>query len=534
MSQGHSSGQVNINDNDRFNGAHKAENNAEQQRNYPTSSKSYLMSPSSSINPEPSIQKGYHHNDSSRFATNYHHKAADIPPNCKVDNDDRKQESRNDTEPTAIQNIDSSQQQICMTRIIIPESHRDQFVKALSNSPDLALRIKKKSVRFNSLSKDLDSSSSSPAKMIRRDDCPVAYSKINKNDPPSSTPSSTPSNSSHISSTLKTSFRALYNSLPISSTVQSLPLPCAQDKDPDEKVAELMELKQMNQISQTAQDLEDKESLLDEVRSERKVLQTELARYIAMVKQIQKDFALAQQAEADLIKERDQLSQHLTQLKQHDFIILKEEVDQLRIKKGLQPLPSLEQEEAEYMGRYLEQRRGQWREDGVLHDSHAHSQNIFYNNINDGVGGSSSSDNFTGVNTNSGRNQNEASSSRSNSRSRSIAVSSQLSHPSASTSTGHSRRKEKERERERERDCDRDNSRGKDKDKDDRRSKTSNSNTSSIGSRRGRPSLSTPATAKESQKNQSKSQSQSRSQSPKSSSSFVSAREERSKKRSRY
>ncbi|KAF9113750.1 hypothetical protein BGX27_000855 [Mortierella sp. AM989] len=120
-----------------------------------------------------------------------------------------------------------------------------------------------------------------------------------------------------------------------------------------------------DQIFQITQTLEDKQSILDEVRSERKTLQSELSRYITMVKQIQKDFELAQQAETELTKERDQLSQHLTQLKHHDFKNIKEEVDQLREKKGLRPLPSLEQEEAEYMGRYLEQRREQWREDGM-------------------------------------------------------------------------------------------------------------------------------------------------------------------------
>ena len=41
-----------------------------------------------------------------------------------------------------------------------------------------------------------------------------------------------------------------------------------------------------------AQSLEDKDSILDEVRAERKSLQSELSRYIAMVKQVQKDLEL--------------------------------------------------------------------------------------------------------------------------------------------------------------------------------------------------------------------------------------------------
>ncbi|KAF9434099.1 hypothetical protein BGZ76_008545 [Entomortierella beljakovae] len=140
-------------------------------------------------------------------------------------------------------------------------------------------------------------------------------------------------------------------------------------------MAELMELKQMkirqedflhvkDQIYQITHTLEEKQSVLDEVKSERKSLQSELSRYIIMVKQIQKDYELIQQAEAELTKDRDQLSQQLTQLRDHDFNFLKEEVDQLRAKKGLRPLPSLEQEEAEHLGRYLEKRREHWRGDG--------------------------------------------------------------------------------------------------------------------------------------------------------------------------
>lgn len=67
-----------------------------------------------------------------------------------------------------------------------------------------------------------------------------------------------------------------------------------------------------------------------------------------------------------MIKERDELSQQLGQIRDHDYKALKEEVDLMRTKKGFRPLPSLEQEQAEVMGRYLEERRGQWRH-GDLH-----------------------------------------------------------------------------------------------------------------------------------------------------------------------
>ncbi|KAF8972413.1 hypothetical protein BGZ52_009996, partial [Haplosporangium bisporale] len=138
-----------------------------------------------------------------------------------------------------------------------------------------------------------------------------------------------------------------------------------------------------------AQSLEDKDSILDEVRAERKSLQSELSRYIAMVKQVQKDLELASQAETQLVTERDQLSLQLAQIRDTDYKILKEEVDQLRAKKGMRSLPTLEQEQAEVMGRYLEQRRGQWREDG----GEGSSSSLFMDpyHANGGGGGGSSS-----------------------------------------------------------------------------------------------------------------------------------------------
>ncbi|KAF9426855.1 hypothetical protein BGZ94_005902 [Podila epigama] len=117
------------------------------------------------------------------------------------------------------------------------------------------------------------------------------------------------------------------------------------------------------QVLQMSQSLEDKASILDMVRAERKMLQTELNRYVTMVKQIQKDLDLASEAESQLAKERDELSQQVVQTRDNDYRILKEEVDQLRSRKGMRALPTLEQEHAAIMGRYLEQRRGQWRGD---------------------------------------------------------------------------------------------------------------------------------------------------------------------------
>ncbi|OAQ22832.1 hypothetical protein K457DRAFT_280719 [Linnemannia elongata AG-77] len=223
-------------------------------------------------------------------------------------------------------------------------------------------------------------------------------------------------------------------------------------------MAELMELKQMkirqedllhlkDQVFQTGQNLEEKQTILDEVRAERKVLHSELDRYIAMVKQVQKDLELATQAETQLTKERDQLSQYLTQLRDHDFKVLKEEVDQLRSKKGLRPLPSLEQEQEEFMGRYLEERRGQWRQDGIIQDS-ASSSSHQPSSIGAAAAGSSSSSSATAAGTNSRSSHTPSSSSTtaggpstSRSRDRDTTESSRSNkmHQSSSSSSTHSR-----------------------------------------------------------------------------------------------
>ncbi|KAF9996707.1 hypothetical protein BGZ79_009559 [Entomortierella chlamydospora] len=288
-------------------------------------------------------------------------------------------------------------------------------------------------------------------------------------------------------------------------------------------MAELMELKRMkirqedflhmkDQILQITQTLEDKQSILDEVRSERKSLQSELARYIAMVKQIQKDFELTQQAEAELTKERDQLSQQLSQLKNHDFKIFKEEVDQMRMKKGLRPLPSLEQEEAEFMGRYLEQRREQWREDGM--------QDVVFSNglYNDGGVGSSSSNRHGAATINSSLSSPSSSQRVSGSGStKSLHTStSSSSLVSASSSTAVFNGRDGGRS-------------GKNR---HTSSSHSRSNSSSRKSKYESPSRSGGSGHNSSSR--SARQSRSRSQSPSQSSTSVNARAERLKKRSRY
>ncbi|KAF9295500.1 hypothetical protein BGZ88_001962 [Linnemannia elongata] len=207
--------------------------------------------------------------------------------------------------------------------------------------PDPDLKIRKKTVRFNK--------NTSPARSEHREvESFGSYSSSSKS------PSTPSSSSSHAASSKST-----FGSTKASSLQSQI-----VERDPEERMAELMELKQMkirqedllhlkDQVFQTGQNLEEKQTILDEVRAERKVLHSELNRYIAMVKQVQKDLELATQAETQLTKERDQLSQYLTQLRDHDFKVLKEEVDQLRSKKGLRPLPSLEQEQEEFMGRLL-------------------------------------------------------------------------------------------------------------------------------------------------------------------------------------
>ncbi|KAF9100626.1 hypothetical protein BGX29_006412 [Mortierella sp. GBA35] len=250
----------------------------------------------------------------------------------------------------------------CIARLSIPQSHMSLFHDALTSPPDPDLKIRKKTVRFNK-----SSLTSSPPRSEQRNE----RSRESESPGPYSTSTKSPS---HSSSSSSKSVAVKSGHSGSSGTMKSNVVHVVE-KDPEERMAELMELKQMkirqddllhlkDQVFQTGQNLEEKQSILDEVRAERKALHSELNRYITMVKQVQKDLELAIQAETQLTKERDQLSQYLNQIRDYDFKVLKEEVDQLRSKKGLRPLPSLEQEQEEFMGRYLEERRGQWREDG--------------------------------------------------------------------------------------------------------------------------------------------------------------------------
>ncbi|KAG0054873.1 hypothetical protein BGZ83_010211 [Gryganskiella cystojenkinii] len=268
-------------------------------------------------------------------------------------------------------------------RLWFPEGEqRTRFRQILANAPDPALKMKKKSVRFeqNASSSsptgaDTVASTSIPEELRSKNDCPVASSAakppLERKPPQSSSPPSPSSSSTSPGGSLR--------QLPVGYVYTKVPVappPVMVDhKDPEEKLAELMDLKKLrvrqedlfhlkDQIFQMNQTLEEKEELLDEVRSERKSLQSELNRYVTMIKQIQKDYELTSQAEAQLIKERDDISQQLGQMRESDYKSLKDEVDHMRTKRGFRPLPSLEQEQAEVMGRYLEERRGQWRHGG--------------------------------------------------------------------------------------------------------------------------------------------------------------------------
>ncbi|KAF9586282.1 Zinc finger C4H2 domain-containing protein [Lunasporangiospora selenospora] len=260
-----------------------------------------------------------------------------------------------------------------IVRLRIPASHRSQFAEVLKNPPYPRLGSKKKFVHFDTAPTSQKSASPSTKRRVSEEQADEGFSSSTSKQARHSTGMSseqrTPSPSSAYSSGLS-----------LSRSSSSSSLPPTFDKDPEEKMAELKELKKLknrqedlvhvkDQIIQATQLLEDKESVVDEVRGERKALQSELSKYIGMVVQIRKDLDLVLTAEKDLSKERDQLSQHLTRLRELDYNNLKEEVDQLRAKCGLKSLPSLEQEQEEIMSKYLEQRRGQWREDGFLQDA---------------------------------------------------------------------------------------------------------------------------------------------------------------------
>ncbi|OZJ04433.1 hypothetical protein BZG36_02902 [Bifiguratus adelaidae] len=97
-------------------------------------------------------------------------------------------------------------------------------------------------------------------------------------------------------------------------------------------------------ILASTEQLEKKQALLDDVRSERHVLNKERKALLAMLNHIQQDLAMVSEVEQTLEKERDDLQKQLHTLRNEQFDPLKDEVDAMRQAEGLRKLPNLQQE----------------------------------------------------------------------------------------------------------------------------------------------------------------------------------------------
>ncbi|KAI7871856.1 hypothetical protein BDF14DRAFT_1878201 [Spinellus fusiger] len=110
-----------------------------------------------------------------------------------------------------------------------------------------------------------------------------------------------------------------------------------------------------------------KQGLLEEATSQRQRLQKEKKVLLEMIQSVQRDIETVVKMEEVLVKERDELKQTVTRIRDQEYEPLHEQVNELRARNGLQRLPSVEQEIEAQMAKQLENRRKEWQESPTSH-----------------------------------------------------------------------------------------------------------------------------------------------------------------------
>ncbi|KAI9009956.1 hypothetical protein CLU79DRAFT_774711 [Phycomyces nitens] len=97
-------------------------------------------------------------------------------------------------------------------------------------------------------------------------------------------------------------------------------------------------------LTQHTEALDTKQGLLEEATSERQRLQKEKKVLLEMIHSVQRDMEAVAEIEKSLGRERDNLKQTVQRIRDQEYEPLHEQVNELRLKNGLQRLPSVEQE----------------------------------------------------------------------------------------------------------------------------------------------------------------------------------------------
>ncbi|CDS02888.1 hypothetical protein LRAMOSA00290 [Lichtheimia ramosa] len=143
--------------------------------------------------------------------------------------------------------------------------------------------------------------------------------------------------------------------------------------DADQQREALKNLQRMTQslidckanLLQKTESLEHKQHLLEEVISERQRLTKEKRMLLDMIQNVQRDLEATTEAEASLLKERDDLQQTVDRVRNQEYEPLHDRVNQLRTSHGLQKVPHVQQEVDAQMARILEERRTNWQQQGT-------------------------------------------------------------------------------------------------------------------------------------------------------------------------
>ncbi|KAI7876143.1 uncharacterized protein EV154DRAFT_526184 [Mucor mucedo] len=109
--------------------------------------------------------------------------------------------------------------------------------------------------------------------------------------------------------------------------------------------------------------LDSKKSLLQETNSERQRLQREKKLLREMLQNINQDLESLQEVEQSLTKESDDLERSVNKIKNEQYEPLQDQVNEIRLKIGLNKLPHIQQELEARLAKILEDRRVKWQQE---------------------------------------------------------------------------------------------------------------------------------------------------------------------------
>ncbi|KAI8853381.1 hypothetical protein BC829DRAFT_382689 [Chytridium lagenaria] len=141
-----------------------------------------------------------------------------------------------------------------------------------------------------------------------------------------------------------------------------------------EQLAELHDVKSLTtavedkktQIISLSLDKEKKDVLLSEMVTERKVLEQERDSLLQLLSSVQMDLEEIIEAERVLMTSRDGLAKRIEGMREKDFEPLRQATDKLRLKHGLKPVSSLQDDLDREMFRLLSEHRERWRDTGII------------------------------------------------------------------------------------------------------------------------------------------------------------------------